>query len=315
MYAVFNIALDSEIPLPELPELETADTVIKVQAGVDAGSIPEQPSWFHHWENPEGAISISCAKLGEFYLLRFPELVDFIISIPANTISYFPRKGIPPETIRHLLLDQVLPRILGQKGKLILHAAAVVTPEGHAIAFLGDSGKGKSTLASSFHHNGARLITDDCLLLEIIDGQVVAIPNYYGLRLFNDSATAIFGEQPDSSPVAHYTQKRRLQLPSSITHEPETSFRLTSIFLFTDTDTDTDIEHDPVQINPIKGAEKIMAMIKQAFLLDITDMSLISRQFKDIGRLMSSDIKIYQLGYPRQHSMLPHVRSRIEDIL
>ena len=313
MYGIFNIALDSDISLPELPEVDMADTVISIHAGVDAKSIPEQPSWFHHWETPEGDVSISCAKLSDSYLLRFPDLVDFVISISCGTVTYFPQTEIPAETIRHLLLDQVIPRILGQRGQLILHAAAVVMPDGQAIAFLGDSGRGKSTLASSLHHNGARLITDDCLLLEEIGGQVVAIPNYYGLRLFNDSATAIFGEQSGDSPVAHYTAKKRLQLPDRIEPESATGFRLIAIFFLTDPD--EYIECDFVQINPIKGVEEIMTMIEQAFLLDITDKSLIARQFNVVGRLVSSGIKIYQLEYPRKHSMLPHVCSRIEDIL
>ena len=313
MYGIFNIALDSDIPLPELSEVEMADIVITIQAGVDVNSIPEQPSWFHHWETPEGAVSISCAKLSDSYLLRFPKLVDFVISISFDTVTYFPQVEIPAETIRHLLLDQVIPRILGQRGQLILHAAAVVMPEGHAIAFLGDSGKGKSTLASSFYHNGARLITDDCLLLEEIDGQVVVIPNYYGLRLFNDSVNAIFGEQPGNSPVAHYTTKKRLQLPQRIGADPEKGFRLTSIFLLTDAG--ENIEYDFVQINPIKGVEEIMTMIEQAFLLDITDKPLIAHQFKVMGRVVSSGINIYRLEFPRKHSMLPQVRSRIEDIL
>ena len=34
MYGIFDVALDSDIPLPELPEVETAKTVIRVQSGM-----------------------------------------------------------------------------------------------------------------------------------------------------------------------------------------------------------------------------------------------------------------------------------------
>ena len=312
MYGIFNIALASDIPLPELPEVEMAKSVISIQAGEDAACIPAQPEWFHHWETPEGEVAILCAKLPDAYLLRFPKLVDFTISMSCDTVLYFPQPDIPAATIRHLLLDQVVPRILGQRGQLILHAAAVVMPEGQSIAFLGASGRGKSTLASSLHHNGAQLITDDCLLLEEVGGHVVAIPNYYGLRLFNDSATAIFGEQSGDSPVAHYTTKKRLHLSSRGGDEVKAASRLTSIFLLADAGEDVE---PLVRINKVKGIEAIMTMIEQSFTLDITDKPLIARQFTELGRFLSSGINIYQLVYPRQHSMLPQVRSRIEEIL
>lgn len=312
MYGIFNIALDSDIPLPELPEVELAKSIIRIQAGEDASCIPAQPEWFHHWETPEGEVSILCAKLTDAYLLRFPKLVDFTISMSCDTVLYFAKPDIPVATIRHLLLDQVVPRILGQRGYLILHASAVVMPGGQAIAFLGHSGRGKSTLASSFHHHGARLITDDCLLLEEVGGHIVAIPNYYGLRLFTDSATAIFGEQSGDSPVAHYTTKKRLQLSSKGRADSKAASRLTTVFLLADAGEDGE---PLVRINKVKGIETIMTMIEQSFLLDITDKPLIARQFTELGRFLSSGINIYQLIYPRQHAMLPQVRSKIEEIL
>lgn len=313
MYAIFDIALDSDIPLPELPEIETAKTIISIRAGKTPDTIPKQPDWFHHWEDPDGEVCISIAKLRDGYLLRFPELADIVLSQCGDSLRYFPQPDIPVESIRHILLDQMIPRILGQRGRLVLHAAAVVMPEGQAIAFLGASGMGKSTLASSFHQNGARLITDDCLLLDEREKQLIAIPNYYGLRLSDDSATALFGDQSTRSPVAHYTSKSRLQLPSYSQPEPEAGRRLNAIFLLSDIDNNN--EQERVHIHPIKGANELMAMIEQTFTLDLSDKPLVARQFNNMGRLISSEVNVYRLEYPRKHEMLPLVRSRISDIL
>ncbi len=313
MYGIFDIALDSDIPLPELPEIETAKTIIRIRAGEDANTIPNQPEWFHHWKDPDGEVCISIAKLSDGYLLRFPELADIVLSRSGDTLRYFPQADVPVESIRHILLDQMIPRILGQRGRLVLHAAAVIMPQGQAIAFLGASGMGKSTLASSFHQNGARLITDDCLLLDEREKQLIAIPNYYGLRLFDDSATALFGDQPTRSPVAHYTSKSRLRLPANRQPEPEAGRRLNAIFLLADADDNN--EQEAVHIHPIKGANELMAMIEQTFTLDLSDKSLVAHQFKNMGRLLTSKVRIYRLEYPRKHEMLPLVRSRISDIL
>ena len=56
-----------------------------------------------------------------------------------------------------------------------LHGAAI-EHEGQAIAFLGESGFGKSTLAGSFIAAGGRLLTDDLLLLRPSDGKLIAYP-------------------------------------------------------------------------------------------------------------------------------------------
>ena len=239
--------------------------------------------------------------------------MDFVVSYSGKMIDYFSKPGIPIESIRHLLLDQAIPRTLGQRGHLILHAAAVALQQGQAIAFVGASGTGKSTLASSFYQNGAHLITDDCLLLEELEEQILAIPNYNGARLFSDSSKAIFGDRFVHSPVAHYSTKSRIQLPNNMQTKPNLGFRLSKLFLLEGASEGNDRES--VQISPIKGADELIAMIGQTFSLDITDKSLVACQFKNVGKLFSSEIEIYRLRYPRVHSMLPIVRASIEDFV
>ena len=313
MYAIFNIALDCDIPLPELPEVETADVIIKVKAGPNGAAIPEQPIWLHHWNEPNGRISISCAKQGASYLLRFPELVDFIISQSCELIKYFPRPSLATETIRHLLLDQVIPRALSQQGNIVLHASAVEIKKDVSIAFIGESGHGKSTIASSLHKNGAKLITDDCLLLAEQDGKIIGIPNYYGVRLYSDSATAIFGEQQPLLPVAHYSTKSRFHLPHQTCQEQSIQPSLDALFLLADPT--ENIESDDIMITSIKGANELISVIEQTFTLDVTDKLSITRQFKNISKLLSSNIKIYRLQYPRKYEFLPTVQTQIKNII
>lgn len=156
MYYIFDISLDSDIHLPELPEGSTRETIIKIKSGTGIMNEQYEPEYFHEWQDADSEICMLSAKIEDNYLLRFPELVDFLISTSGDTVFYFPEPNIPEETIRHLILDQIIPRILGQQGQLVLHASAVQLPDGKAIVFLGDTGWGKSTIASSFHENGKK---------------------------------------------------------------------------------------------------------------------------------------------------------------
>lgn len=313
MYGIFDVALDSDIPLPELLEVETADTVISVSAGEDTNIIPDQLEWFHHWETPKGEVCISCARLADSYVLRFPESGDFVVSLSGTSVQYFPASNIPVETIRHLLLDQIIPRILGQLGRLVVHASAVVLPNGKTVAFLGNSGHGKSTIAAYFCQNGAQLLTDDCLLIENQESGVTAIPNYYGLRLFEDSIEEIFGQKHEFFNVAHYSNKKRLYPDYEKAIKLSSAKKMDAIFFLGRPGNNT--PSNDVIIEPIRGTKELMVLIEQMFVLDVTDMDLIARQFQNLGEIISTELPIYRLEFPRKHSLLPVVKTRVNNVL
>jgi hypothetical protein len=78
--------------------------------------------------------------------------------------------GAPPSGAawrwERLVLAQVLPLAAVLRGLEVLHASAVALC-GNAIAFLGASGTGKTTLASRIVARGAPLVTDDVLAIDV----------------------------------------------------------------------------------------------------------------------------------------------------
>jgi hypothetical protein len=74
----------------------------------------------------------------------------------------------------HLLRDHVVPRRLSLRGERVLHATAVEF-DGLAVAFVGESTAGKSTLAAAGMTAGGRLLADDTLRLVVTDGASVLI--------------------------------------------------------------------------------------------------------------------------------------------
>ena len=315
MYGIFDVVLDSDLHLPELPELsdiKAASEVFLVREGIENSISTTSLIWLHHWIDDHGEINISCAKIGGNYLLSFPNLVDFFISESGRLIHYVPMPCAAPETIRHLLLDQVVPRVLGHLGRLVIHSSAVVMPDGRCIAFVAKSGFGKSTLASSFHQKGAALITDDCLLLGEDNGNVKGIPNYYGVRLFDDSVMAVFGEKVKRTPVAHYSEKSRMRLLIQAMKHSEHP-QIEAIFLLGDPAENN--SEDEVLISSVSGANQLMALIQEAFILDVTDKKLLKKQFRLLGKLTSKNLKIYKLQYPRNYNRLPMVFSEVESFL
>jgi hypothetical protein len=76
---------------------------------------------------------------------------------------------------QRFLIGQVLPLVAAVRGYEMLHASAVCL-DGRAIAFLGDSEAGKTSLATNMLLQGAEFMADDALAIGPGDDHVLAHP-------------------------------------------------------------------------------------------------------------------------------------------
>jgi hypothetical protein len=305
-YRIFDRVVDSDIPLPELPAFHGQRAAIdfEVRSARSAAPYgPELPSRSRD-EAARTRIPMAVAPIGADYLVSFPALADFRIDGGRNRVECFPAGGISEPLLRHLLLDQVIPRLVGQRGQLVLHASAVELPDGKGVVFIGKSGSGKSTMASSFYRSGARLVADDCLLLYEVDGRVAGIPSYAGLRLWTDSAAALFPRRAASDAVSELSDKQRVVL-----HDRPGPFDVRAIFLLADAG--PEVRTSDAAIDPIEGAEAVMALIRCGFMLDPHDLTAVARQFASTGRIVAAGPAVYSLRYPREFGRLAEVRATV----
>src|SRR6266511_3446308 len=133
IYRIGNVTLSSDIAIPELAETAgRPDWTFSVARRRVAIS---RPQWFHRWRNPGETPSLSFGRCASGYLLRFHGRADFAIDPGRRSIVGWRRAPATPTTLRHLLLDQIMPLVLS-RDRLVLHASAVATPRG-AAAFVG----------------------------------------------------------------------------------------------------------------------------------------------------------------------------------
>ena len=90
-------------------------------------------------------------------------------------------------------MGQALSFALVRQGFEPLHATAVVVDR-HAVAFLGSNAFGKSSLAACFLEAGARLLTDDLLILRESGNRILAYPGPPRLKLFPKIARRFLGQ-------------------------------------------------------------------------------------------------------------------------
>jgi hypothetical protein len=83
--------------------------------------------------------------------------------------------GCRDDVWQRLLIAQILPFAALLHGLEVFHASAAVL-DGHALAFVGPSGAGKTSVALELCRLGADFLADDVLALEIRDGELLAHP-------------------------------------------------------------------------------------------------------------------------------------------
>ena len=307
LHRVYDVVIESSVSLPELPLVETGHAGCRFRVTTACRQTRTPRAWSHHWRLPDGTIWTSFARLKTRHLIRFPELADFLISTDGTQVECRILRQTPESTIRHLFLDQVLPLILSRQGKLVLHASAVVGQDG-AIAFAGVSGMGKSTLSTSFCQQGYSLLADDGLLLEEDQRGLLAIPGYPGVRLWEDMASALFGNACKRSPVAHYTEKMRvgadaIQLP--FCSEPVLVRR---IYLLSEPSSNG--AGDAIAIHPLAAQEGFMELVRHTYRLDLLDKEKLRDEFVRLSRVIAVPL-FRRLEFPRKLELLPEVRAAI----
>jgi hypothetical protein len=99
------------------------------------------------------------------YMLRFKNCGEFFISADLRDLEVRRDRSGEVTLLPILLAGTVSAFLLALRGETVLHASAV-SIDGAAIAFVGQSGRGKSTIAALLCVAGAELVTDDVLTID-----------------------------------------------------------------------------------------------------------------------------------------------------
>lgn len=149
---VYGLVVASDIALPELAAAAPdAAADITIRQGPVPRATGGDPGDFRNFVR---------GSKGELWL-DIPEKLSMLIT-GGTTLTYCPHQGIHDDELRLFLLGSGLAAIMMQRGSLVLHANAIVPRPGEtAIACIGASGAGKSTMAVAMMQRGHRCLADD----------------------------------------------------------------------------------------------------------------------------------------------------------
>ena len=213
-------------------------------------------------------------------------------------------QDISQATLSHLLCDHIAPRILAHQGALVLHGSAVAIG-GKVALFLGDTGTGKSTLAASLHKAGHRLLGDDAAIITQGERGFLAEAVYPSLRLYRDSISAVVGYTAQTSPMAHYSDKRRVTLSDEQNAQPARHPIGALFFLSGDADADV------ISVSQPSPAKACIATLEQSFSLDPSDGARAANRLAIASQLIEQ-VETFDLEYPNGFDRLEDVHAIIE---
>lgn len=240
------------------------------------------------------------------YLMHFNGQADFYINLNERKIDCLPIGPADAATVQHLFLNQVMPRVLAQQGLNVLHASAV-SIQNKTIAFCGESGSGKSSMAAAFCQKQAVFLTDDCLRIKNEKNSIRAIPSSHGVRLREDSWHSILKAASQAEQTATYSSKRFLDtkhLPFASSSQDE---ELNAIFHLNPSPS----QNQTVSITPLSKQQAVHILAKNSFRLDYTHHSSLQREFHQLLEL-SKKVPVFELIFPHCWELFPTVYQAVE---
>jgi hypothetical protein len=299
-YSVYGLTLRSAIQLPcpsveqtlaspDIELLECGPTEILQACSQERISFREEGFW-----------QCSIFADGSAHV-SWKEHFEFVVSASAKQVLWRKLQEVSNEVFFTYFLGQVLSYCLLARGIEPLHATAIVVGD-QAVAFLGDSGFGKSTLAATFLQKGYSLLTDDVLALEFRGETVWARPAIARMKLNPDSADAVFCGRR-SIPMNSFTSKMIFALNDS--QHGNRMVPLQALYV---------LPHKPsksrILVRRLSGRSSFLPIVQNTFNDTVLHPDRLKQQFAFAGRLASL-IPIKRLSYPRRLDMLPAVADAI----
>jgi hypothetical protein len=210
-YRAHGLVIESDVELP-LPPSPPAPPDVVLRRRENREVPHERPPGDRLAEvgRPDRTIFYTLARDASHTVLRYPNLCDFVGDASFEHIDVHLHPEADEGLLPVLIAGALLAIHLMLRQELVLHASAVQV-EGRALAFVGRSGMGKSTLATALCAKGYPLVSDDLLR---VDATLLTYPGATETRL-RDSA------RPLANGTAYETADGRLAVrPSDVVTDP-----------------------------------------------------------------------------------------------
>lgn len=277
---LYGLAVHSDVPLHQdrpLPDFYAPDFMIRI------GAITPDPAPL------EGRVLLdldmdqqyfTAVATDDGYLLRFHGTCDVRIDSVLREATIHTFDEVDEAILSVLASGTLLAFVLSMQGEPVLHASAVEVA-GSAIAFVGYSGMGKSTMATLMCADGAQLITDDLLRLDLGCRPPSCALGATELRL--RKAAGDLAERFPAAPGRRLTADQRdaLAIPAATTP----NLPLIAIVV---PQPDRKLDPSAAEVAKLDPMAAFLLLTRFPRLLGWRDATVLRRQFQQLGDIVDA---------------------------
>lgn len=273
-YSVYGLIIRSQIPLPEFLEVNASAPDITIRQGVLQGPPLElEIEGNGCWRVDESTVDYYWPEVGSLQVRDGREIL-FASSDAAD-----------PDAIRLSLIGPGMATILHQRGCLVLHASAVRDEDG-VVAFVGPSGRGKSTTASLMLSRGYRPFTDDILAIDVTRDVPMVLPGPPILKLWPSSLDVIGVDAEQLPRIGVPYTKRFFRTDPTGLCEP---LPLRAVYILH--------PDEPPEVCPMPRPTAILEIMTNSYLSEVLRFSGAEKNFQQCVQLAKSiPIKVLKRG-------------------
>ena len=300
-YAQCGLRLCSELEL-HLPALADDGCDVDIRWGADIEDSAEPPPGevIAEYQTADTAWYTATSTAAE-YRLRFRNCGEFVLSADLSEVSVRRDPNGRTELLPILMAGTVSAFLLALRGETVLHASAVAV-DGRALAFVGQSGRGKSTIAALLCVDGADLVTDDVLTVE--PGPPVTCRGSASELRLRAGAVSIAESTPDASTRA--TADQRLALASD--HAPLEPIPLAAIVIPAPSRTATRVE---IRREPATSA--LFGILSFPRIHGWRRPDVLSRDFTTLSQVVNA-VPVYNVTIPWGPPFSPAVAGELASL-
>lgn len=283
VYSVMGQILRSDIELPELSPVE----------------FPESPDIRVNLEEPAFGTS---GNIAEAYALHIDDVASYGV-LNGDTITVTPCRNASARDIRVFLYATIWGVLCHQRGLLPLHASAV-RRDRHMIAFAGDQGAGKSTMATLMSENGFDFANDDLTIIEACRNEILVWPFIRRSKLCTDIFHSLDAKRVEAETV-HVASRKWW-------YEPRRRARtvagpLRAVYILE--------QGNEIGITPLAFDQAATMLIEHTFRRHLLRGADQHRNHLSVCMRMARECPVYRLVRPFDLKKLPDVVHAVEEHL
>jgi hypothetical protein len=243
-----------------------------------------------------------CAWDGTRLLVTIDGVARYLVT--GDVIDVEPLDGSNAGDVRAFLLGTVFGTLCHLRGILPLHASAIAVRDG-SIAFAGNSGDGKSTMAAALNRHGYPIVADDVTCFRSGSGPIAIWPGVTRLRLWQSAMDGLgYASAGVERELRGYD---KFLVPAGSVPDPHLSLPLRAIYCL-----EWAREGSSVGIERVRGAAALGLVLENVYRHELAERIGLEPFIFGCCARIASQVPVYRLIRPMDYRSLAGVLEAFE---